>query len=1219
MIKHLRMASLLLLALILSLHARAQSQTVTNGAATTTVNFTGTGCRYNWTNNNPGIGLAASGTGDIASFTAVNTGTTPIIATITATPVAAGYAYIPNGVDNTVSVVDLSTKTVKAKIPVGQTPVGEAITPDGSKVYITNSATHSVSVISTASNTVTAIIPLVDFTTGIGYIKSDFDYVPVAGRPEGIAVSPDGKKVYVANSGIAYTINILDNSNNIIGKTDVYIVYVIDTTTGDVGMLSLGRNPTGLCFNRDGTLLYVSDFNSNVISVVDVKQANPVRPLVISGRGNPIINAGIATVVGNIAEPTDHSNVTNPGVTSPYIMALTPDGSRLYVTNVNYGTVTAINTATNTIIATINVGQFPGGICISPDGSKVYVASSGSNSVAVISTATNSVIQTYYSFDSPSALSLSPDGKLLYINNASISDLTVSDANGTSSSREYIDLGGAAFSNGGQLGNFIAPGSCAGSAVTFTITVNPTPPTISTFGTISALNTIYGTASASTQFYVSGVKMTAGILVTSPNGFEVSIDNVRFSNTVIVGAAGTIAQTPVYVRQAATSAAGNYSGNILLSSQGANNVSAGTVAGTIIPANLIITANHQSKTYGADNPVLTLGYTGFVNGDDNTKLTSQAIATTTATAASPVGSYPITVAGALGTNYNISYVNGTLTIIAAPAPVIASVAPLTAATGTAVTITGSNLLAATAVSFGGTAARSFTINSATSITAVVGTGASGNISVTTPGGTGALSGFTFIAAPVIASFNPASAKSGVSVTITGTGFSNATAVSFGGTPAQSFSVNSATVITAVVGAGASGNISVTTPGGTSGLAGFVFIPAPVITSISTNTAASGGSVIITGTGFSGATVVSFGGTPAASFTVNSSTSITAVVGTGASGNVAVTTPGGTVTFGGFNFVPMPVISASGPLNFISGGSVILTASPATGYSYQWLKDGAAISGATSASYTASQSGSYSVVALTITGVQQVSAAITVNVTFGLPASNFKITNTGCTCKGSSNGTIGITAAQTLNYTVTITGNGINSTYPFTASTSIGNLAPGTYNVCLTVAGQSAYQQCFTSVITEPKDLALYSVIVKNTDQVVLSLNGATTYNVKLNDVTYSTNNNQLTLTLKNGVNTIVVSSNLPCQGQITESIITANRLVPFPNPFIDNINVNVGIETVKNAMITIYDTNNQTVYSNTYKNVSGVLQLDVSKLNLGLFFLKLSADGKETIFKMIKR
>src|SRR5664279_3892558 len=75
-------------------------QTVCNNSATAAVNFMGSapGTVYTWTNNTPSVGLAASGSGDIPSFTATNTTNEPVTATITVTPVAGAYfAYISNG------------------------------------------------------------------------------------------------------------------------------------------------------------------------------------------------------------------------------------------------------------------------------------------------------------------------------------------------------------------------------------------------------------------------------------------------------------------------------------------------------------------------------------------------------------------------------------------------------------------------------------------------------------------------------------------------------------------------------------------------------------------------------------------------------------------------------------------------------------------------------------------------------------------------------------------------------------------------------------------------------------------------------------------------------------------------------------------------------------------------------------------------------------------
>ncbi len=79
----------------------------------------------------------------------------------------------------------------------------------------------------------------------------------------------------------------------------------------------------------------------------------------------------------------------------------------------------------------------------------------------------------------------------------------------------------------------------------------------------------------------------------------------------------------------------------------------------------------------------------------------------------------------------------------APPPAIASFSPAQGYTGTTITITGTNFTGATQVSFGGAPASSFTVNSSTSITAVVGAGASGNVTVSSARGTTSIAGFTF--------------------------------------------------------------------------------------------------------------------------------------------------------------------------------------------------------------------------------------------------------------------------------------------------------------------------------------------------------------------------------------------------------------------------------------------------------------------------------------------
>jgi IPT/TIG domain len=245
-------------------------------------------------------------------------------------------------------------------------------------------------------------------------------------------------------------------------------------------------------------------------------------------------------------------------------------------------------------------------------------------------------------------------------------------------------------------------------------------------------------------------------------------------------------------------------------------------------------------------------------------------------------------------------------------PVIQAFTPTSGAVGTAVTILGSGFRGTTLVSFGGFPASSFTVVSDTQIVAVVGTQATtGTIFVSTSLGTATLAGFTVVppggirpvGVPTITSFTPATAVAGQTVTITGTNFAGVTSVRFGGIPVASFTVISPTQITAVLGTGASGGVSVTTPGGTATSPGFTFIPAPTITLFTPASARAGTQVTITGTGFTGASAVSFGGVLASQFTVVSATQIIATVGTGATGNVSVTSPGGTGTRTGFTLLP----------------------------------------------------------------------------------------------------------------------------------------------------------------------------------------------------------------------------------------------------------------------------------------------------------------------------
>ncbi len=267
-----------------------------------------------------------------------------------------------------------------------------------------------------------------------------------------------------------------------------------------------------------------------------------------------------------------------------------------------------------------------------------------------------------------------------------------------------------------------------------------------------------------------------------------------------------------------------------------------------------------------------------------------------------------------------------------PAPTVSGIAPASGPVGTVVTVTGTHLTGATAVTFGGAAAV-FSVTDDSHISATVPSGAvSGAVSVTTPGGSAA-SATPFTVTPAITGFSPTSGPVGTLVTISGTSLSGATAVTFGGAAAASFTP-SATQVTATVPPGAfTGVITVTTPGGTATSAGtftVTVVPPPTLGGFTPTSGPVGTSVTVTGTGFLGATAVTFGGVPATIFSAVSGTSITATVPAGAhTGKVAVTAPGGTATSAADFTVSTPTITGFTPTSGLAGTTVTITG---TGFS-----------------------------------------------------------------------------------------------------------------------------------------------------------------------------------------------------------------------------------------------------------------------------------------------
>jgi gliding motility-associated-like protein len=658
------------------------NQTVVNGALTTAATISATGCAYTWTNDKPGIGLAASGTGDIAAFTAVNTTSNPIVATITATPVNSGFAYIANGSDNNVSVINISTNAVVAHVPVGTYPFAVAVSPDGGRVYVANEGGNTISVIGTATNTVIATI-----------------FVGI--YPQRLVVSKDGSKLYVT-CGSSYT-----NSTT---YTDGYIA-VINTATNTVAdEITSAVNVADLAVSLDGSFLYATNASTNKVI---------------------IINTATKAVV----------NTLNTGLI-PNGIKLSPDGSKVYVANQGSNTVSVISTITQTITNTISLtGATPWGVSISPDGKRVYVSGWGSNNIYVIDAVANNVVATVNAGSFPEGISVTPDGSKVYVtndfsNNVSVLNTTNNNliktipvGNNPHSDGSFITQGcGASFSftitvNPGSTISFSgAPASVSTTYGTASVSTSfvirgynltgdvlVTPPAGFEVSTDNVTFNPTTSVSASTpvRIYIRLVSTAivgsyAGNVVLSSAGtssVNVPMPSSKVSQAVLTitannkskvygailtGGAGktdftcnglqndeTVSSVTINygIGAVSTTPAGKFTGavqiNNAVGSFTATNYTITYVDGdlTVNKASLMITADDKTKFYGATNPLLTATYSGFVNNESVDVLTIKPKIVTSATETSAIGNYTIIVSGAFAANYYFTYIPGVLSVL----------------------------------------------------------------------------------------------------------------------------------------------------------------------------------------------------------------------------------------------------------------------------------------------------------------------------------------------------------------------------------------------------------------------------------------------------------------------------------------------------------------------------------------------------------------------------
>lgn len=368
-----------------------------------------------------------------------------LLSVSTAVVAAAPFAYITNSGSANILVFDTATETGVTPIPLpaGTVPYGIAVSPDGSRVYATHFAfVGKLFVVDTATNAVLAS--------------------PTVGMfPFGVAVHPSGNKAFVTT---------VQNGGKLVA---------VDATTFSLTTVNIG-NPRGVAVHPDGSKIYVVNYFNDTLTVVD---------------------AATLSVIGSI----------EVGI-SPIGVVVSPDGNRGYVTNEDSGTVSVINTATNAVLATVTVGNGPVGVTVTPDNARVYVANSLSGSISVIDAGTNTRIGDIHVGNHP--YGISNDGAQIYVALVHDSKVIVVDRATNAIVKEFPANVPVAF------GQFIRPASRVDT--TLTLRLDPSEVIVGSSSAVAQRATLTrkdsgaGVDGATVTFSVDGA--TLGSAMTGSDG-----------------------------------------------------------------------------------------------------------------------------------------------------------------------------------------------------------------------------------------------------------------------------------------------------------------------------------------------------------------------------------------------------------------------------------------------------------------------------------------------------------------------------------------------------------------------------------------------------------------------------------------------------------------------------------------------------------------------------
>jgi YVTN family beta-propeller protein len=368
-------------------------------------------------------------------------------------PALAQKAYLPDGVDNAVSVLDTSTGTVTGSIVLNggnpPNPSAVAITPDGSAAYVAEAGTNSVVAVTLATGAVSPPIA-------------------VGAGPVALAVSPDGHKVYVVNGG-GNSVSVIDIATGTVappisvgnGAAGIAItpdgsricvvnsvdstISVISTASGVVSAtIAVQGDPTAIAITPDGSKALVGGDQSWFVSVIDIATGqlatsfpvSDIQDLVLSPDGSKAyVLDGITIQVFDVSSAAAVGQITLPE--EIVSLAITPDGKTAYAMSAVQespprivNSVFALDLASGTIAATIPIGGRLSGLAITPDGSRAVVPNASAETLSVIATATQAISATVPLgpvLVGPLGVGFTPDGAKAFVTENQASSVAVID------------------------------------------------------------------------------------------------------------------------------------------------------------------------------------------------------------------------------------------------------------------------------------------------------------------------------------------------------------------------------------------------------------------------------------------------------------------------------------------------------------------------------------------------------------------------------------------------------------------------------------------------------------------------------------------------------------------------------------------------------------------------------------------------------------------------